>query len=160
MTVTRIWLTNWEWDCCGTAFAVGDRVVLNTSSQVDPWFAEMLGNDLADGIDAVETHHDDPGPDAVAGIVEAIHGVTLAHTVRREPRPADAPRPEPLALGEGVWAVAGSRDPWITVSEPVPGSASLVPAPHVPWPARGAEPDEHAAPPPGLAGYLVDVTVE
>ncbi|MCP2636249.1 hypothetical protein K0817_006655 [Microbacterium sp. HD4P20] len=151
----RVWLTGWEWDCCGDPFTVGDRIDLNVSREVRGWFTEMLGPELADSLDAIESHHDEPGPDRLTGTVTAIHAVTLEHAERREPRPDHPPLPEPVEMGEGVWLTIGPRDPWVTVIEPIPGTAALVPAPGVPWHPRDDESASSA--PRGLNGYFVDL---
>lgn len=158
MTTTRVWLSSWEWDCCGDAFASGARVTLNVSREVDPWVQEMLGPELAHGIAAVESHHDEPGPEQLTGVVTAIHGVTIDHSERREPRTHHQP-PERLSLGNGFWATAGSREPYVTIFEPIPGTGRLHPAPRVPWPPR----DESTVippPPRALSGYFVDVETD
>lgn len=159
MTATRVWLSSWEWDCCGDAFGRGDRVTLNVSREPDPWVQELLGPELADGIAAVESHHDEPGPEQLTGVVTAIHGVTIDHSERREPRAQHQPPPEPVRTLNGTWRLSGSRDPYVKIFEPIPGTARLHPAPRVPWPPR----DETAvAPPPprGLSGYLVDIDAD
>ena len=158
MTATRVWLSDWEWDCCGDPFSAGDRVTLDVSREVGPWYREMLGLQLAEGIAAVESHHDEPGPERLTGVVTAIHGVTIDHSERREPRAHHQP-PERLSHGNGVWATAGSRDPYVTIFEPIPGTARLHPAPHVPWAPRDDSPVE-PPPPRGLSGYLVDIDAE
>lgn len=160
MTTIRVWLTAWEWECCGDPFTTGDRVTLNVSREPDPWLREMLGPELADDIAAVESHHDGPGTDPLTGIVTAIQGVTIDHSERREPRAQHqpAPPPAPVSIGGGVWASLGSRDPYVTISEPIPRSARLHAAPHVPWPPRDGSP---VTPPPrGLSGYLVDLDTD
>lgn len=158
MTATRVWLSSWEWDCCGDPFAAGDRVTLNVSREADPWVQEMLGSDLSDGIAAVESHHDDSGPEQLTGVVTAVHGVTIDHSERRELRAHQWP-PERLSRGNGVWATAGSPDPYVMIFEPIPGTARLHPAPRVPWPPRDGT---AVTPPPprGLSGYLVDVETD
>ena len=159
MTATRVWLSSWEWASCGDPFARGDRVTFHISRAADPWVHEMLGPELAVGVAAVESHHDEPGPEPLAGVVTAIHGVTIDHTERREPRAAPPPPPEPLSLGGGAWAAFGSREPYVTIFEPIPGTARLHPAPHVPWPPRDESPVT-PQPPRGLSGYLVDIEID
>lgn len=158
MTATRVWLSSWEWDCCGDTLAAGDHVTLNVWRDAGPWLQEMLGPELVDSVAAVESHHDEPGPEQLTGVVTAVHGVTIDHSERREPRAHHQP-PERLSLGNGVWATAGARDPYVTIFERIPGTARLHPAPHVPWRPR----DESSATPPpprGLSGYLVDVETD
>lgn len=160
MTSMRVWLSRWEWACCGEPFAVGDRITLDVRRRPGGWIAELLGPELALGVDAEEEHHENPGPERLTGTVTAIHGVTIDHTERRELRTPPRSAPEPHPLGDGVFAIIGSRDPWVTVAEPIPGTARLYPAPHVPWPSRGDDATDEPPAPRGLSGYLVDLDAE
>lgn len=179
--MTRVWLTGWEWGCCGDPFAVGDIVDFGIARRgSDQWLATMLGTELSATVDAVESHHEEEFADRVHGVVTAIHEVSLEHAERRELRrpghgaPPDAPAPPPgeewpfvgREIGGGI--IVGSRPSrYIVSSEPVPGSASLAPVSGV----RRAGMGDDGAPPPmtappdpppercvGVAaGWLVDV---
>jgi hypothetical protein len=171
MAIVRVWLTPWEWHCCGDPFGVGDAVALNVDRAADrAWFRAQLGDAFARGIDAVESHHEQPGPERLEGRVIAIHGAIgreRARRVRREPRP---PRP-PMVLGEstdgsvvsaggspsGWYAVSSPPDPFVLVSEPIPAEGRLRPLDRVPSERRGepAEPTEGERD--VLLGYVVDV---
>jgi hypothetical protein len=172
--MTRVWLANWEWSCCGEPFTVGDRVDFGIAHRgADEWLVATLGDAIAGTVDAVESHHEQEFVDRVRGRVAAIHAVTQQFIERQELRrpghgaPPDAVAPAPgeewpeirHELGAGV--SAGTRPSrYITVSTPVPGSARL----H----ARGAVPrdaaaiDAHATEDPDSGdvsspGWLVDV---
>ena len=42
--MVRVWLSEWEWACCGEAFAVGDDVDFGIESRApSAVLAEMLG---------------------------------------------------------------------------------------------------------------------
>ncbi|NLP84022.1 hypothetical protein HF576_09185 [Microbacterium sp. CFH 90308] len=178
--MTRVWLTDWEWACCGDAFVVGDDVDFGIATRdVASRLSETLGPSLVGTVDAVESHHEEDFPDRVRGRVTAIHAVTREFVERRSLRrpghgaPLDAVMPPdgeewPTVtrdLGNGV--VAGSRPSrYVIEAEPVPDSAVLVPAAGVRLPP--AVPDEPRAlladPDPPLerrrrsyAGWLVDV---
>ena len=135
MVTQRVWLSDWEWACCGKPFVAGDQVAFQVNrileAEVDH-FTELLGLELAATIDASESHHEDAGTELIEGTVTAVQGVT-AQYVRR----------------------AGDY-------KPSPGSARLCEIPRVPWPPRFGE--EVAEPTVSLftpefrlVGYLVDV---
>lgn len=158
MARMRVWLNEWEWACCGDPFAVGDRITLHVRRGPGAWVHQMLGPDLGATVDAEEEHHEEPGPERLTGTVAHIHGVTLEHDVRRERRTNSEP---PSPVGDGAFAVMGSTDPFFTVSEPIPGTAALHPAPRVPWPPRYDDPElPDASSIPGFSGFLVDLETE
>ncbi len=181
--VTRIWLTEWEWACCGDAFTVGDTVDLGIASRArEPWLTELLGTELAATVDAVESHHEEEFAERLRGQVTAVHRVTHELAERRYLRraghgaPPNAVMPPegdewPMVgrgLGNGFFV--GSRPSrYVVELSPVPGTAALEAAPGV----RLPEPDRDAAEPSthddggddpaaertarALAGWLVDV---
>ena len=139
--MTRVWLSTWEWACCGDPFAVGDDVDFGIESRtVSSEFAELLGAALAETVDAIESHHEQEFPDRVRGRVVAVHAVThemIQQRVLRRPghgAPRDARMPPDgdewpsvkRELGEGVF-MGTQPSPFITVSSPVPDSARLEP---------------------------------
>ncbi|MFK4762172.1 DUF6578 domain-containing protein [Microbacterium sp. ZW T5_45] len=103
----RIWLSSWEWECCGTPFEVGSEVALSVRFGVSEWVADALGPELAETVDAEEMHHEDMNVqldlDRRSGVVTAIAEVRL------------------------------TRDQ----GHPVPGSAQVSAAPRVPWHEEG-----------------------
>lgn len=92
----RAYLDDWEWDCCGDPFRVGDTVTLQVR---EPRAAlrTLLGA-LGEGLDLAESHHevdaDDEPTRPVTGRVRRIVGVAVDHVEHREPR---IPQPTPLA---------------------------------------------------------------
>ena len=169
----RAYLDDWEWDCCGDPFRVGDTVTLQVR---EPRAAlrTLLGA-LGDGLDLAESHHEVDADDAparpVTGRVRRIVGVAVDHVEHSEPR---MPRPAPLAPespsepsagSEGLAWSAERSDPHIEqaytiVSTPLDGTAREVAGvERVPAVARDGEtvetPLTRAAEP--IIGYLVDL---
>lgn len=179
--MTRVWLSTWEWECCGDPFAVGDRIDFGIASrEPDEWFTQTLGVDVARTIDAVESHHEDEFADRVSGVVTAVYAASQEYVERRElRRPGHGAPPDAVAPAAGedwpVVSTVGNRfmavsrpGRYVTVSEPVPDSVELRPLPGI----RRAEEDEadegDDAPPADteppadvrtrrFAGWLVDV---
>ena len=180
--MTRVWLTEWEWACCGDAFAVGDEVDFGVVTRTpDPSLVELLDSGLIATVDAVESHHEEVLTDRVHGRVTAVHAVTHEVEERRSLRrpghgaPPDAVMPSegeewPMVrreLGGGVFA--GSRPSrYVVEVVPRPGTAALEPVRGV----RLTSQDVEAAPQPegngisdapgggtarSLAGWLVDI---
>ena len=180
--MTRVWLTEWEWACCGDAFAVGDEVHFGVATRTpDPSLAELLGSALIATVDALESHHEEELTDRVHGRVTAVYAVTHEVEERRSlrrpghgapPDAAMAPEDEEWPtvrreLGGGVFA--GSRPSrYLIEIVPRPGIAALEPARGV----RLTPQEVEAAPPPesniisdapggrrarSLAGWLVDI---
>jgi len=180
--MTRVWLTEWEWACCGDAFAVGDEVDFDIATRTpDPSLGDLLGPALIATVDAVESHHDQEFADRVRGRVSVVNMVVHEVQERRSLRrpghgaPPDAVMPPDgeewrmvrRDLGGGVFA--GSQPSrYVVEIVPVPGTARLEPARGVRLPPE--EPDSPPQPvdagmsrPLGegttrsLAGWLVDI---
>ncbi len=72
--MTRVWLTEWEWACCGDPFGVGDEVDFGIESRTAyPALADVLGPDVLATVDAMESHHAEEFPDRVRGRVVAVY---------------------------------------------------------------------------------------
>ncbi|HKP07777.1 MAG TPA: DUF6578 domain-containing protein [Microbacterium sp.] len=176
--MTRVWLTDWEWACCGTPFAVGDEVdFVIRSRTADAFLTDLLGETLAATVDAIESHHEEEFvTDRVSGRVVAVNAVTHEVEERQSLRrpghgaPPDAVMPPegeewPMVtrdLGGGVFA--GSRPSrYVTEIAPVPNTAALEPVRGVrleagadaPVSAVGDLPPERTTR--AFAGWLVDV---
>jgi hypothetical protein len=179
--MTRVWLTEWEWACCGEAFTVGDDIDFGIETRtLHPALAEELGLALVATIDAMESHHEDKLEDRVRGRVVAVHAVTREVIERRSLRrpghgaplstvmPADG-EGWPVTgrdLGNGVFI--GSRPSrYVIEIVPVADTAVLEPARGVLLPAVPDEDrptiEELTSDPPlerrtrSLAGWLVDI---
>jgi len=180
--MNRVWLTNWEWACCGDPFAVGDDVDFGIAAHAPGrGLAAILGPVLAGTVDAVESHHEEEFTDRVRGRVIAVntvqHQVIERRTLRRPGHgaPLTASMPAegeewPMSgreLGNGVFV--GTRPSrYVVEITPVPDSAELAPARGVRLPEgpRDAADDvarEPTVDAPGdrrsrrCAGWLVDV---
>jgi hypothetical protein len=180
--MTRVWLAEWEWACCGDAFAVNDEVDFGIQTRmVHLGLADALGHAIAAGIDAIESHHEEEFADRVRGRVAAVNAVTHEVIERRTLRrpghgapPAAVMPPEgeewPMTgreLGNGVFM--GSRPSRYMIEiVPVSGTALLEPTPGVrlPTPEHDDTPP-HVGELPGdpaperrtrsRVGWLVDV---
>ncbi|MDW4574498.1 DUF6578 domain-containing protein [Microbacterium sp. M3] len=176
-----VWLTEWEWACCGEAFAVGDDVDFGIATRTpDPSLAELLGPGLLASVNAVESHHEEEFTDRVRGRVTAVHMVTHDVSERRVlRRPGHGAPPDAVMPPDGQeWpsvrmdlggVIAGSRPSRYMIEiVPVPGTATLEPGHGVRLPVtlvgaavRAADID--ISDPPverkrrSLAGWLVDV---
>lgn len=89
----RVWVANWEMQCCGAPFAAGEEVEwgLLAGDDVREWLAEPLGAVVAASITHCEAHHqadDDPQPSLRRGRVESIHAAYW----RLAPRPGENPQ--------------------------------------------------------------------
>ncbi|MFG6492024.1 DUF6578 domain-containing protein [Microbacterium sp. P03] len=91
--ITRIWLADWEWQCCGEAFAVGDDIDFGIATRSPHLaLADTLGPVLVATVDAIESHHEDDFVDRVRGRVLQVHAVTREVVERRSlRRPPEAP---------------------------------------------------------------------
>jgi hypothetical protein len=73
----RVWVDNWQMQCCGDPFAVGDEVSWKLQDRDSEWLEAIIGADLAHGIDKAEEHHEGEGEETTVtvGIVGSIHAV-------------------------------------------------------------------------------------
>ncbi len=179
--MTRVWLSEWEWACCGEAFAVGDDVDFGIETWTPhPALAEELGPALVATVDAIESHHEEEFDNRVRGRVVAVHAVTREVIERRSLRrpghgaPLSTVMPPdseewPVAgrdLGDGVFMVSRPSR-FVTEIVPVADTAVLEPARGVPLPAEQDETpptiEELTSDPlperrrRALAGWLVDI---
>ena len=183
IAMTRVWLTEWEWACCGDSFGLGGEVDFGIESRTaHPALAEVLGPELVRTVDAMESHHVEEFADRVSGRVVAVYTVTREVIERRSLRrpghgaPPDAIMPTdgddwPMVgreLGNG--AFVGTRPSrYLIEIVPVPQTGMLTPAQAVRQPI--VDQTERlpsaaalvAGPPPErrrrtLVGWLVDVS--
>ena len=127
--------------------------------------ADLLGPDLAQTVDAVESHHEDGGAIRLTGHVEAISGVVIEHVERRvpqgRPEPSDGGATREYRSPDGWIARAAPHPGYVIVSEPVAGTAQLHEVPRVPWPPRESEAlATPKIPVRRFTGYLVDLKVD
>lgn len=56
--MVRVFMDEWQFECCGESFAVGDRVEwLLVPVEDRGWFTDLLGSELAEELDFREEHH-------------------------------------------------------------------------------------------------------
>ncbi|MFI1995628.1 DUF6578 domain-containing protein [Actinoplanes sp. NPDC020271] len=91
----RIWVDDWQMQCCGEPFAVGDEVSWTLRAPDTEWLEPVLGKDLAAGIDLAEEHHG--GVEETPPTVGTVVAIRAVHC-----------RYGPLAGGAGLGPVAGS----------------------------------------------------
>ncbi|TFB92270.1 MULTISPECIES: DUF6578 domain-containing protein [unclassified Cryobacterium] len=96
--MTRVWLTKWEWACCGDAFAIGDEVDFGIETRTPhAALSDVLGPELIATVDAMESHHEGEFTDRVRGRVVAAHAVTQDVIERRSlRRPGHGAPPESI----------------------------------------------------------------
>jgi len=177
--MTRVWLTESDWACCGGPFAIGDEVDFGIETRTPrAALADLLGTELFATVDAMESHHQEEFTDRVRGRVLAVHAVTQDIVERRSlRRPGHGAPPESIMpadgdewpmvgrdLGNGVF-VGSMPSRYMIEIEPVANTAMLTPVQGVRLHIdEDAEPDveEFAVLPPephrrSLEGWLVDV---
>ena len=100
----RVWLEDWEWQCCGEPFGIGSEVEwgLTQLSPLDrSYLVEPLGDQAVERITHCETHHetdDDVQPVPTRGRVQSITAVYW----RLAPRPSEDPRTHHPVAGSAV----------------------------------------------------------
>lgn len=112
-TMTRVWLSDWEWACCGDPFAVGDHVDFGIETRSPrPLLADTLGPALVATVDAIESHHEESFADRVRGQVVAVHAVTREVIERRSlRRPGHgAPLTATMPPSGEEWPVTNRRE--------------------------------------------------
>ncbi len=126
----RVWLENWEWQCCGEPFALGSEVLWDlvpADDEFRSWLGTPLGAAVVGSITHYETHHGngkDVNPTSTRGRVDSIDAVYW----QLAPRPGGDPR----------------------VLYPVAGTGALESRER----ADGREPETDGGP--SFGGYIVD----
>jgi hypothetical protein len=117
-TERRIWLSEWEWHCCGTPFAIAADVEFTVEPAADrfrSWLAPLVGTQVADGVTDVETHHgpeheNEPPLVCVAGCAESIHAIYWRYGRESTGRICRSPiQSRPGAIHRGRAARLGGR---------------------------------------------------
>lgn len=77
----RVWVSSWQFECCGDGFQVGSSVCLSVVEPDLEWLSEVLGEPDALQVTASEEHHDDSTTE-ISGHVLAIEGVSVDYAAR------------------------------------------------------------------------------
>ncbi|WP_197479119.1 GNAT family N-acetyltransferase [Plantibacter sp. H53] len=154
MTRRTLWLSSWEWDCCGGPLETGQRATFSVWPVDDgqrTWLTEEIGADLTARIDGVEMHHEeDAAPERLTGRLAKLSRVSIpsrrVHT-KRPPLPLGA-LPATRRLigppGSGVYIGVAVSD-YVAHHETVPGPPVVEETPRIPL-TRGIDhPDAQAA---------------
>ncbi|MFF8727688.1 DUF6578 domain-containing protein [Streptomyces sp. NPDC015171] len=138
MTRTRVFYADWQMECCGTPFAVGDEVrwPLVAADREDP-----AGEHYGAG--ALVEHHGGPGHETAGRVrgIDLVHQEYLAH---HDPLADEPPAPLP---GTGVVLRATGRR-----LAPVPGGHGLRSVDACP---KWFDAHDHEEPPPRRVPYRV-----
>lgn len=154
MTRRTLWLSPWEWDCCGGPLETGQRVTFSVWPVDDgqrTWLTEAIGADLTAQIDGVEMHHEEgPAPERLTGRLAKLSRVSMPSRLVRTKRPLLPQGAARAALrpvgppGSGVFI--GSRpSEYVTHHEPVPGLPVVSLAPRIPPESEFENADVRAA---------------
>lgn len=71
----RVWVDDWQMQCCGTEFGVGSTVEWAVRGPDRDWLDTAVGPRLAATVTHAEEHHGGDTPETVAGVVTAIKAV-------------------------------------------------------------------------------------
>jgi uncharacterized protein DUF6578 len=116
--LVRVWITDWELQCCGDPFSVGMPVswdLVPADAAFREWIEPPLGAALAASISHYETHHHDgeeTQPTLTPGRVEAIDAVFW----RDAPRADEDPRVRYPVAGSAIRERRQHADGWETSS--------------------------------------------
>lgn len=154
MTRRTLWLTRWEWGCCGGPLEPGQRVTLSVWPVDDgqrSWLTEVIGADLTAQIDGVEMHHEeDPAPERLTGTLARLSTVSMPSRLVHSERP-----PLPLGAlpaarrligppGSGVY-IGVPHSPFVTHHESVPGPPVVQETPRIPPQREAGDADARSA---------------
>lgn len=107
-----VWVSDWQIQCCGEEFAVGDQVAwpLLPVNRADTYFAPLLGGELAAGLTHSYEGHEEPEVPDVSGTVLGIR--TVACRMAPLPPPADQ-RELHVVAGSGRLQWIDAIDQWL-----------------------------------------------
>jgi hypothetical protein len=153
MTRRTLWLSPWEWDCCGGPLEIGQRVTFSVwpvDDEQRTWLTEAIGADLTAQIDGVEMHHEeDPAPERLTGRLAKLSRVSipsrLIHT-KRPPLPPGVSSTPVRFFGSPDSAVYAEMRPsaYVTHHETVPGPPVIEETPRIPLTRGTDHPDAQA----------------
>lgn len=76
-----VWVADWEMQCCGEPFEVGQTVEWHLTMSTDnEWLAEMFGTPSGAGVTSYYDHHSEDGQaPRVRGVVRSIRTVRCTY---------------------------------------------------------------------------------
>ena len=106
----KVWMDDWQMQCCGEPFTVGDEVGWTLRDPDTEWLELVLGSELANAVDSAEEHHGgiEEGVTPTVGIVTSIHAVRC----RYAPLPDEAETHLAPVAGSGTLDAVRSADGW------------------------------------------------
>ncbi|MBD8534913.1 GNAT family N-acetyltransferase [Plantibacter sp. CFBP 13570] len=148
-----LWLSPWEWDCCGGPLETGQRATFSVWPVDDgqrTWLTEAIGADLTARIDGVEMHHEeDAAPERLTGRLAKLSKVSIPsrriHT-KRPPLPPGVSSAPARFFGspDSAWFAEMRPSAYVTHHETVPGPPVVEETPRIPL-TRGIDhPDAQA----------------
>lgn len=78
----RIWVDDWQVQCCGDAFSVGATVSWTVQEPDREWLTGLLGDQVAATVDAAEEHHGDGPLERVEAEVTEISAVHCRYALK------------------------------------------------------------------------------
>lgn len=150
-----LWLSPWEWDCCGGPLETGQRATFSVWPVDDgqrTWLTEAIGADLTAQIDGVEMHHEEgPAPERLTGRLAKLSKVSIPSRLIHTKRPLLPLGALPAARrlvgppGSGVYIGIGAAvSDYVTHHETAPGPPVVEGTPRIPL-TRGIDhPDAQA----------------
>jgi GNAT superfamily N-acetyltransferase len=140
-TRRTIWLSSWEWDCCGGPLETGQRATFSVWPVDDgqrTWLTEEIGADLTARIDGVEMHHEeDAAPERLTGRLAKLSRVSipsrLIHT-KRPPLPPGVSSTPARFFGppDSPWFAEMRPSAYVTHHETVLGPPVVEETPRIP----------------------------
>jgi hypothetical protein len=122
--MVEVLLWEWEWECCGEPFAVGDRVEFGVVA-ADDAVRELCAP--AAEPEFVETHHEREPELDISGVVRSVSSLTVAHRMLRVPRRPAAPEITRFSSPGAEWAIEVRPAPYVLTSQELTGTARSEP---------------------------------
>lgn len=124
----RVWLADWEWQCCGEPFAVGDDVewiLVEADDAARASFGKTLGPEIGQSITHWETHHQDDDEERLAATRACVESITAVYW-RYAPRTGADERVLHPVAGTGVFEPRTGADGWEPESDAGPSFAGYI----------------------------------
>jgi hypothetical protein len=103
-----VWVDDWQMQCCGTPFSVGDEVSWNVKEVDVDWFSNLFGPEAGIDVDGAEEHHT-AGLELGAATTGKVTGINAVHC---RYAPSEDDRTLSPVQGSAVLAPITSADGW------------------------------------------------